>query len=235
VRPPHSAPQRALLARSPLFAPLSAADLDRILALARPKRLDAEQVLFSRGDVAESVYAIVSGRIHVVSTSEEGKEVVLRILRAGDVFGELGLLHGGHRTATVIAAEPCELLSIGRRDFLSLLESDARFSIQLLTVLAERIGDLTDQLSDFVFHGLPVRLAKRLIELAETYGRETKEGLRIEAKLSQQDLANLVGTSRESVNKQLRAWEDDGWVRLDHGEVIVVRRDELQELAGDPD
>jgi CRP-like cAMP-binding protein len=203
--------------------------------IARPKRLHAEQVLFSRGDAAESVYALVSGRVHVVAASDEGKEVVLRILRAGDVFGELGLLYDGHRTATVVAAESCELLAIGRRDFLALLEKDARFSIQLLAVLAERISDLTDQLSDFVFHGLPVRLAKRLLALASAYGRETEEGLRIEANLSQQDLANLVGTSRESVNKQLRAWEEEGWVRLDHGEVILLRRDELRALAGDSD
>ena len=227
--------RRALLARSALFSPLPAGDLDRILQLVRPKRLAEEQVLFTRGDAAESVYAIVSGRVRVISTSEEGKEVVLRMLRTGDVFGELGLLHGGHRTATVVAAEPCELMSIGRREFLALLESDARFSVRLLGVLAERIGELTDQLSDFVFHGLPVRLAKRLIELAETDGRETDEGVRIATKLSQQDLANLVGTSRESVNKQLRAWEEDRWIRVDRGEIILLQRDALQELAGDPE
>jgi CRP-like cAMP-binding protein len=232
VSSPPAAARRALLSRSPLFGSLKSPDLDRILQLARPKRLAHEQVLFTKGDAAESVYAIVSGRVRVVSTSEEGKEVVLRMLRPGDVFGELGLLHGGHRTATVVAAEPCELLAIGRRDFLALLESDARVAVQLLAALAERIGDLTDQLSDFVFHGLPVRLAKRLIELAESYGVDTPEGVRIEANLSQQELANLVATSRESVNKQLRAWEDDGWIRLDRAGVTLLRRDELEDLAG---
>jgi CRP-like cAMP-binding protein len=233
VSPTDLAARRALLARSPLFAPLAARDLDRILQLARAKRLESGQVLFQKGDPAESVYAIVSGRVRVVSTSDDGKEVVLRILRGGDVFGELGLLHDGHRTATVIGAEPCELLSIGRRDFLSLVESDARVTIPLLAVLAERIADLTDQLSDLVFHGLPVRLAKRLIELAEGYGRETAEGVLIEAKLSQQDLANLVGTSRESVNKQLRAWEEGGWLRVERGGVLLLRREKLEELARD--
>jgi CRP/FNR family cyclic AMP-dependent transcriptional regulator len=235
MQSPASAARTALLKRSSLFATLPAGDLDRIVQLVRPRRLDAEQVLCTRGDPAESVYAIVSGRVRVISTSEEGKEVVLRVMRAGDVFGELGLLHGGHRTATVVAAEPCELLSIGRREFLALLESDARFSIRLLAVLAARIGDLTDQLSDFVFHGLPVRLAKRLIGLADADGSKTGEGVRISMKLSQQDLANLVGTSRESVNKQLRLWEEDGWIRMDRGAIVLLRREELQELAGLPE
>ncbi len=225
--------QRALLARSALFSTLAPADLDRILGLARTRRLAADQVLFQKGDPAGSIYAIVRGRVRVVSTSEDGKEVVLRMLGAGDVFGELGLLQGGLRTAGVIAAEPCELLSIERREFLALLARDARVPVQLLAVLATRIAELTDQLSDFVFHGLPVRLSKRLIELADAYGRETPEGVRIESKLSQQDLANLVGTSRESVNKQLRAWEHHGWIRLERGGVTLIHREKLEELAGE--
>lgn len=204
-----------------------------MLGLVRARRLAEDQVLCQRGETADAVYAIVSGRVRVVSTSDEGKEVVLRILRAGDVFGELGLLAGGHRTATVIAAEETELASIGRREFFELLEGEPGVAIRLLAVLAEQMGDLTDQLTDFVFHGLPVRLAKRLVELARTDGRETPEGVHIETKLSQQDLANLVGTSRESVNKQLRAWEDDGFIRHDKGEVVIRRLDELREIAGD--
>ena len=219
--------------RSALFGPLEEDDLDRVLQLARPKRLEEEQVLFQRGEAADAVYAIVSGRIRIVSTSDDGKEVVLRILRAGDVFGELGLLAGGHRTATVIAAEPTELVAIGRREFFGLLEREPRVAVQLLAVLAEQIGDLTDQLSDFVFYGLPVRLAKRVIELANDDGVETPEGIRIELKLSQQELANLVGTSRESVNKQLRTWEDKGWIRLDRGVLLVRRPAALEDLAGE--
>ena len=221
--------------RSALFGPLEEDDLDRVLQLARPKRLEEEQVLFQRGEAADAVYAIVSGRIRIVSTSDDGKEVVLRILRAGDVFGELGLLAGGHRTATVIAAEPTELVAIGRREFFGLLEREPRVAVQLLAVLAEQIGDLTDQLSDFVFYGLPVRLAKRVIELANDDGVETPEGIRIELKLSQQELANLVGTSRESVNKQLRTWEDKGWIRLDRGVLLVRRPAAFEELAGESD
>lgn len=190
-------------------------------------------MLFQRGETADAVYAIVSGRVRIVSTSDDGKEVVLRILRSGDVFGELGLLAGGHRTATVIAAEATELVSIGRKEFFALLEREPKVSVQMLAVLAEQIGDLTDQLSDFVFYGLPVRLAKRLMALVREEGVETAAGVRIALELSQQELANLVGTSRESVNKQLRAWEDAGWIRLDRGVLLVKRRTALEELAGE--
>ncbi|NJN64630.1 MAG: Crp/Fnr family transcriptional regulator [Acidobacteria bacterium] len=210
---------RTLLGRSLLFRALAPADLDRIISLARIRDLNPGETLFRKGEPADAVYAVLRGSVRVVSRSEDGREVTLRILPAGEVFGELGLLHQGHRTATIVAGEDCGVLAIGRREFMGLLEQRPKVAIQLLGALAARIDELTAELSDLVFLGLPARLAKKLLELARLYGEPCGDGIRIARRVSQQDLANLVGTSRESVNKQLRSWEERG--------ILEVRRWQL--------
>jgi len=224
---------RAMLANSPFFSALSAADLDRVVALARRRKLREGETLFCRGDESDAVYAILAGRLRVVSTVEDGREVVLRIQQAGEIVGELSMFHDGHRTATVVAAEPCELLVLGRRAFLALIEQHPRVAVGLLKALSARIAELTEQLSDFALRTLPVRLARRLLDLGEIYGQTTPEGLRIDARISQQDLAAWVGTTREAVNKHLRAWQDRGLIRLDRVALTILARPELVRLAGD--
>ncbi len=223
---------RALLARSPLFAALDATEIDRIVALARSRRLAAEEVLFRRGDEADCIYVIVRGRVRVVSSDESGREVAIRILQAGEMFGEVGLFSGGRRTATIVAGEPCELLAITRRSFFGLIEEHPRLAIGLLKALSARIDALTEQLSDFALNALPVRLARRILELAEIYGQPTPEGLLIDAGISQEDLGEWVGTTREAVNKHLRSWHSAGVIRLDRVTLTILQRSELERIAG---
>lgn len=226
--------RRAVLAKTDLFGALAPDDLDRVVALCRTRRLGAEEILCHRGDSADHVYAILEGHVRVVAQAEDGREVVLRTLGRGDVCGELGLLHEGRRTATMIADEPSELLALPGRPFLSLLESRPKACIALLSALSHRIGELTNQLSDLVFLSLPSRLAKKLIDLARDQGRATPEGIRIEG-LSQHDLATFVGTTRESVNKQLQLWKADGLVALGRAAVTIRRPDVLRRIAGEVD
>lgn len=223
---------RALLARSPLFATLDGAQIDQVVARARTRRLAADEILFQRGDEADCVYAILRGRVRVVSPDEDGREVTLRILQAGEIFGEVGLFHGGLRTAMIVASEPCELLAVTRRAFFALVEEHPRLAIGLLKALSARIDDLTEQLADFALHALPVRLARRVLELGEIYGRATPEGLLIDAGISQQDLAGWVGTTREAVNKHLRAWHSAGVIHLDRVTLTILQRSELERIAG---
>jgi len=225
--------RRAVLAKSVLFSALAPEDLDRVLALCRTRHLEADEILCQRGDPADHVFAILEGRVRVVAQSEDGREVVLRTLGRGEVCGELGLLHQGRRTATMIADAPCDLLALPGRAFLSLLETRPRACIALLGALSHLISELTEQLSDFVFLGLASRLAKTLLDLSRQHGRETREGLRIERHLSQQDLATFVGTSRESVNKQLRLWESDGIVEVGRAMITIRRLDVLRRIAGE--
>jgi CRP-like cAMP-binding protein len=224
--------RREVLARVPVFAGLASRELDELAAVAHTRRLRPREELFHKGDEGTQVFVIVRGRLRVGTTSAEGSDVLFRIMNPGEVFGELALLAGGERTATVSAIDECELLVLDRRDFLPFLRSHPELAIHLLEVLAERLRNISELVEDTVFLNLPARLAKKLLGLAEDYGTEVAEGVRIEMKLSQQELGTMVGTSRESVNKQMRQWEEEGIVRSDRGTITILRPRELESLAG---
>ncbi len=173
----------------------------------------------------------MSGRLKALTTSREGDDVVFSILGPGEVFGEIALLGGRRRTATVTALEPCELLVIDRREFLDFLRRDPDVAIGMMGVLAGRIERLSEWVEDTLFLNLPLRLAKKLMVLGERYGEETPAGLRLDLKLSQEEWGDLVGTTRESINKQLRAWTAEGLLSVDRGYIVIHRRDDLERLA----
>jgi CRP-like cAMP-binding protein len=220
-----------LLARTPLFAGLEERDLRALVGAARLKRLRAREELLRKGDEVAEIYVVAEGRLKAFVTSREGDDVAFSIMGPGEVIGEVALLAGGRRTGTVVAMEPCEILVLDRRDFLQTLRSRPEVAIRLLEVLAVRLERLTSMLEDVQFLNLPARLAKKLLALAEQYGRESDEGLRIELRLSQTELGDLIATSRESVNKQLRAWTEAGLVSMRRGIVTLHHPEELEALA----
>ncbi len=222
---------RALLARGELFSRLSADELDRLVRLARMRRLPARSIVFRKGDAGREMYAIASGRIRISRESEDGREIALGILEAGDLFGEISLLDGAPRTATCTTIEPAALLVIGRPEFLDLLDQLPALAVKLLEILAARLR-LTDQLlEDTLFLNLGSRLAKMLLTLAERCGRPTDEGVEIDLRLSQQELGNLVAASRESVNKQLKAWEGEAMIGSRGGRLVVRDSERLRAVA----
>ncbi len=229
------ASRRELLAGVPLFSMLDDSDLEGLAEVAYAKRLKARAELFHKGDEGSQVYVIARGRLRVAATSPEGEDVLFTILDPGEVCGDLALLAGGQRTATATALEECELLGIDRRDFLQLLRGRPEMAIRLLEVMAERVRRLSESLEDSVFLNLPARLAKRLLALADAYGSEAEGGTRIGLKLSQTDLGTMVGTSRESVNKTMRAWESEGLVRSEQGFITLLDVSGLRAVAGAAD
>jgi CRP-like cAMP-binding protein len=224
--------RRELLGKVPLFAGLAPERLAALAQVATTRRLSAREELFHKGDPASQVYVVASGRLKVATTSTEGDEVLFAIMDEGEVVGDLPMLTGGRRTASVVALEPSELVAISRRDFLRYLREHPEAAIELMVVLAERLVRISEFAEDVLFLSLPARLAKKLLNLAERYGAETPEGLRIGIKLSQGELADLVGTSRESVNKQMQAWRKEGVVEMEHGEIVVHDAPRLEQLAG---
>lgn len=217
-----------LLSRSPLFAGLAADELNSLVKYARTKRIAANEVVFHKGAPGDQMFAIIGGRMKIVTLSDEGKEIVLAILAPGDVFGEISLLDGRARTATVIAAENGELLILERHEFIPFLERHPKIAIKLLEEICKRLRVTDALIEDVVFLNLPMRLAKRLLFLAEQYGRPVQPGIRIGVKLSQQELGNMVGTSRESVNKQMRIWENEGLIRMNQGYITLLQPDKLK-------
>jgi CRP-like cAMP-binding protein len=229
-----AAQKRDLLARLPLFAGLAPRELDALAAVARTRPLGDREALFHKGDPGTQVYAVVSGTLKVVTSSEAGDDVVLNLLGPGDVIGEIAALCDSERTAAVVALGECVLLVVDRRDLVAFLRSHPDASLALMTVLARRLRNLSELVEDTLFLNLPVRLAKKLLSQVERHGRRTPEGVRIELRLSQEEWGDLVGATRESINKQMRAWTDQGLIRVEQGCVVILREDALRALAQSP-
>lgn len=223
--------KRKLLSKSILFSQLPSDDLDGLAKYAKIKNVSPREVIFHKSDTGSQMCIIVRGRVKLSSLSDEGKELVFGVLEADEIFGEISLLDGLQRSATVTAIEPTELLAIERRDFIPFLERHPDVAINLLSTLASRLR-LTDEIfEDTLFLNLPARLAKKLLALADQYGEENKDGIKINLKLSQGEIGNLVGTSRESINKQMRAWQEEGLIAYDKGYVTLLQRDDLEDLT----
>ncbi len=228
---PQVSQRRDFLARVPIFSRLAARELDALLALSKTRCVAGRQEVFHKGDVGDQVFVILRGRLKVVSSSADGGEVVFGIMDPGEVFGELALLSSARRTATLTAIEPCELLVIDRRDFLPFLHNHPEVAAKLLEVLAERIRQVDEFIEDTLFLRLPSRLAKKILSLSRSYGEETGGGTRVDIKLSQQELGELVGASRESVNRELRRWVEQGVLSVDGGYVTIHDGERLESLA----
>jgi len=228
-----SSPQlRKLLERIPLFAKLGAGELDDLVKIARVRFVRPKQEVFHEGDPGQQVYVVIRGQLRVVTASGDGRDMVLAILGPEEVIGEVALLDGRERTATVIAAADCELLAIDRLDLIPFLEAHPKVAVKLLEAVASRLRRLDQHMTDTVFLSVPARLAKRIVQLGQEHGKPAGSGIAIDLKLSQQELANMVGTTRETVNKQIRAWEKDGVLAMAEGRIRVLRPRELEAIAG---
>ncbi len=221
---------RELLSGHRLFDQLEPPDLDRLMAFARTERYGVNEVIFHKGDPGHSMMAIVAGRIKISSSSPKGKEAVLAVLGEGEILGEMALLDGKPRSADATALEPTELLVLHRREFLPFLERNPNICIRLLVILSDRLRRTSELVEDRAFMSLPSRLAKTLLDLAHSDGREGPEGVRIDFRMSQRNLGALLGASRESVNKQLGAWQNEGLIRMGRGFLVLRRPDELARL-----
>lgn len=213
--------------RSALFAALDDADIVAILALAQEVRHPARHVVFHEGDKGEQLLVLLEGRVKVSLTSQEGKEAILSILEPGQLIGEMSLLDGGPRSASITTMDACRFLVIRRQDFIGFLEHSPHVALALLQALSLRLRATNDTVGNLSFLNLPARLARILLNLGQQYGKHTAEGIVIGLKLSQEELGNLVGVSRESVNRQVRLWVEAGILDYAHGILMLKDSDAL--------
>ncbi len=219
--------RRALLREHFLLKALSDDELDRMLRFSSVQSYKPGEVIFRKGDPGEGMMAVLKGQIRIGVMSAEGKELIHNIINPGQVFGEIALLDGKERSADAVAIVPTDVLVVLRRDFLPFLESDAKLCIRLMTVLCEKLRQTSELAEDFMFLELRQRLAKRLVRLAQLYGRPWRRGVIINFRLPQRELAAMMGTSRESINKQLREWVEAGWLTVDRGNIAIHDLDAL--------
>jgi CRP-like cAMP-binding protein len=219
------------LGRIWIFQGLAADELSRLAALARTRIYKPRETIVEKGDPARQLYVLLRGRAKVATRGADGSDTGLNVMGPGEVFGEIGILDGQPRSATVSTLEECEMAVLEIDAFRDFLAAHPSVGIKLLAVLAGRVRDLTTRLEDRTFLEVPARLAKQLLWLAENHGERSGGGAQIELRLSQQELGDLIGATRESVNKYLSEWTRNGVLRQGRDRMEIFDLDALRAIA----
>src|SRR5215470_822150 len=218
----------SLLRSHPLFRDLPPAVIEHLGSYMKARRVARGAAIFAKGDPGTGLMGVLAGTVKVSVASADGKDIVLNVFREGDVFGEIALLDGRPRTADATAMADCELIVIERRDFVPFLSSQPDVMLKFIEILCSRLRRTSEQVQDITFLNLPARLAKTLLQLTDA-----GEGAPAKRKvvITQRELSQMIGRSRESTNKQLRVWAKRGWVRLERGGLTVMAPDKLTVAA----
>ena len=212
----------AVVRRAPLFSALDDAEASSLRESMVLVKVSKGNTLFKEGDDGNRLYVVLEGKLKLGITSNDGRENLLSILGPGEMFGELSLFDPGPRTATATAVTDARLLSLAHDQVIGWVSEHPKVSLQLLGRLAQRLRRSNEVLADLVFSDVPGRVAKAIMDLGERFGVKKVDGLYVNHDLTQEELAQLVGASRETVNKALADFAGRGWVRLEPRSVVVL-------------
>jgi CRP/FNR family transcriptional regulator, cyclic AMP receptor protein len=218
----------SILRQHPIFSDLDNEALEQLSRYAKHSILKRGATICSKGDPGNSMFAVISGTVKISVSSADGRSAILNLIGPGELFGEIAVLDGQARTADATANTNCEIFAIDRRDFLPFVRSQPTLAMKFIELLCMRLRWTSDQVEQVILQDLPGRLAGALIRLTDKY-KLAPAGRTIA--ITQQEISEMVGMTRESINKQLRVWAARNWVRLEHGAIVVLDPEPLQELA----
>src|SRR5947209_16092707 len=216
------------LKQVPLFADLADEDIRALMAVARKRTFRSGEVIFHRDDPGQVLYVIKEGKVKICLISPDGQEISLVVFGKGDCFGEFAILDGLPRSADAVALERVECYTLQRSDFHNAIMKNPKIAIQVLEVLSKRLRTTDQMVENLIFLDVYGRVAKKLLELAESHGTKVDDGMRIEVRLTQQELASMVGASRESVNKVLGYFTDKKFISSDKQRITLHRVEDLK-------
>ncbi|MCX7834823.1 MAG: Crp/Fnr family transcriptional regulator [bacterium] len=220
-----------LLRQVPLFQGLSNSDLEKIAQLMVPKRFKKNNLIIFEEDLGQNLFIIEKGRVKVSGISNEGGEAIFAILGEGDIFGELSIIDGLARSATVTSIEDVELWVLNRNSFLEILNKHSSIAIELLKELASRIRKADAQIKSLTLKDARGKVANTLIRMAEDIGVIKENKMQIHNLPLQRDIANLAGTSRETVSRLLTKFEEEGLIQRDGDTLIFTNFEEFKRRA----
>jgi CRP/FNR family transcriptional regulator, cyclic AMP receptor protein len=226
--PPRVLDKLAPLRNHPLFREFPPAVIEHFGTYMTRRSVRRGATIFAKGDPGSGLMAVLWGSVKISVPTADGREAVLNIINPGEIFGEMALLDGRPRSADAVAMDDCELMVIDRRDFIPFLREQPDIALKFIEILCARIRHTSEQVEDVMYLSFPGRLAKTLLQL--TGGPEASAAHR-NIRITQRELSSIIGMSRESTNKQLRAWENRKWVRLQRGGIAVLNPAALAKLA----
>ena len=225
---PFSSSKLSVLRKHPYFCDLEPGAFDQLCRYAKHSTLKRGATIVSKGDPGNSLIAVISGTVKISVSSAGGRSAILNLIGPGEIFGEVSVFDGQPRSADATANTNCEIFVIDRREFLPFVRSQPALAMKFIELLCTRLRWTSDQVEQVILQNLPGRLASALIRLTEKHKQEPK-GRTIA--VTQQEISEMVGMTRESINKQLRAWAAREWVRLEHGAIVVLNVEMLRELV----
>jgi CRP/FNR family cyclic AMP-dependent transcriptional regulator len=220
-----------LLASVPLFAGLDDEMADALARALTTRAVVRGHVVFNEGDIGDRLFIVLDGKVKISRAATDGRENLLSVLGPGEMFGELSLFDPGARTATATAVTESTLASLDHDDLRPFLLDQPAVAVQLLQALAQRLRRTNEAMADLVFSDVPGRVAKALLDLGEKFGDDEADGVRVRHDLTQEELAQLVGASRETVNKALSEFANRGWLRIEGRSVLLLDRERLARRA----
>ena len=219
-----------LLRGIPYFAGLADADLEAVRQRMFEQSIERGDMIVMEDDPSEAVYFVVSGAVKVFKTSIEGKEQILCLLRTGESFNDVPILDGGPNVASAMAITPVVLYGMTRTDIEELLRENSRVALNVIRVLSKKVRHFVSMVEDLSFRDVTSRVAKLLLDYATDHG--ASEGGAERPKLTQQEMAAMVGTAREVVGRSLKVLEEEGAIRMDRHRIVVTNRKALQQMGG---
>ncbi len=215
-----------------LFDGISPSDMQEMEKITRMEEVKKRQPLYLTGDPSRNVYLLKRGRVKIANTAPSGKEVTFDILEPGEVFGELDVLEDAPRSTSAEALDDALICVIPRKDFDQYLAMHPTVMFKLTKLIGLRLKKIQSRVEDLIFRDVPARLAHLLSELSKTEGVAEKQGVRLKVKLTHQEMANLIGCSRETVSTTMGQFRDDGLIQMDGRAITIVNEKGLSKLLG---
>jgi CRP/FNR family transcriptional regulator, cyclic AMP receptor protein len=220
-----------ILLKSSLLRELDEEDVATFRPHTKVVLLPRGEKLFNEGDLGDCLYMVISGKVKLTRTAPDGRESLVSVHGAGDMFGELAMFDPTYRTSTATAITDARLAEIAHSDLRAVLKTRPAVALLLLKVLAQRLRRITEANTNLIFTDVPGRVAKALLELADKFGTPATDGIQVNHDLTQEELAQLVGASRETVNKALADFATRGWIQLAAKSVLLLDPDRLRRRA----
>ncbi|HDL18737.1 MAG TPA: Crp/Fnr family transcriptional regulator [Bacteroidetes bacterium] len=219
------------LKRFNLFENFKQEEMDSLDKLVVESEIKKKQPIYLQGDPSEVLYFLKKGRVKITRLDESGKEITLTLLEPGEIFGELGMFSEAPRESNAVTMEDTRLCMVRRKDFEKMMADRSDLSLKITKLMGLRLRQFETKLDELLFRDVPSRLARLLIRLLSRHRKQTPQGSCIHIKLSQQELANLIGATREMTSSVLNSFKREGLIEIEHKYIYVLKQTELEKMA----